>query len=59
MLNWLKKKTELDKLKLRYQRLMKKSFKAALTDNQKSEKFHQEARYIFNRIRDHESDKRL
>ncbi len=59
MLDWLKKKTEIEKLKLRYQRLMKKSYKAALTDNQKCEKFHQEARYIYNRIRDHESGNRL
>ncbi|MBT8261890.1 MAG: Lacal_2735 family protein [Bacteroidia bacterium] len=58
MLNWLKKKTEIEKLKLRYQKLMKKSFKAALSDTKKSDEFHQEARYIFNRIKDHESNKR-
>jgi hypothetical protein len=58
MLNWLKKKTEIEKLKLRYQKLMKKSYKAALTDTQKSDRFHEEARYIFNRIKDHELNKR-
>jgi hypothetical protein len=58
MLSWLKKKTEIEKLKERYRKLMKKSYTTALTDKQKSDKIHDEARYIFNRIKDREFENR-
>lgn len=57
MLNWLKQKTEIEKLKERYCQLMKKSFKTALKDRKKSEKLRKEAKVIYDRIKKYDSQK--
>ncbi|WP_103864835.1 MULTISPECIES: Lacal_2735 family protein [Aquimarina] len=51
MLAWLKHKTELEKLQHTYCKLMKSSYKLALTDKDKSDLLHQEADKILIQIK--------
>ena len=57
MLNWLRKKTEVERLKERYRKLMKKAFRTALNDQVESEKIHKEAKVIYDRIKEYDSRK--
>lgn len=45
-----RKKTRLEKLKARYTELMRKSFKASLKDQEKSEKVRKQAQEIYEEI---------
>lgn len=47
----IKRKTELDKLKQKYTRSMRKSFRLALIDREKSQIAHQEACQIHKQIK--------
>lgn len=50
MLNLFRKKSRLEKLEERYTCLMRKSFKTALRDTEKSEELHRQADEILNEI---------
>lgn len=58
MLKWFKNKSELDKLKERYCRLMKKSFKIALRDRKRSDKLRKEAKVLYDRIKKYDTQKK-
>lgn len=49
-MSWFRKKSRVEKLKERYTFLMKRSFKTALKDTEKSEKMHRQANKIFQEI---------
>lgn len=51
MFNWFKDKTELQKLKDKYSKLMKISYRLAVKDKEKSDKVHQEADKLLLRIK--------
>ena len=51
MLNLFRKKSRLDKLKARYQYLMRRSFEMALKDAEKSERIHREADELYKEIK--------
>ena len=51
MLKWLKGKSKLEKLKIRYRELMHKSYEVSLKDPQKSDKIHRQADKIFEEIK--------
>jgi hypothetical protein len=50
MCSWFKKETRLEKLKKRYSDLMRKSYKTALCDKEKSDLVKKKAREIFEEI---------
>jgi uncharacterized membrane protein len=50
MYTWFKKQTYLDKLKRRYTSLMRKSYKIALYDSEKSDRIHNEADKVYKEI---------
>lgn len=51
LLDWFRRKTELEKLKERYSRLMKKSYHTALYNKQKSDEINREARQLYSKIK--------
>jgi hypothetical protein len=55
MLNWLKKKSEIEILKDRYAELMRQSFRISLHDPQQSERLNKEAKNILQKLRDYQS----
>lgn len=50
MFNFFKKKSRLDKLRMRYTTLMRKSYEIALRDPKKSESVHSQADKIYEEI---------
>ncbi|MBK5214843.1 MAG: Lacal_2735 family protein [Flavobacteriaceae bacterium] len=60
MISWFRKKSRIEKLKERYTLLMRRSFKTALKDVEKSEHFHHLADKLFQEIKYlslHQNDK--
>ena len=55
MIDWLKKRSELEQLKSRYTNLMKKSYDLALHDKEASDRINQEAKEVYRLIKDLES----
>ena len=51
MVEWLKSKSQIEKLEERYAQLMKRSFKIALKDKTKSDSLSEEADALLQRIR--------
>lgn len=51
MLNLFRKKSRLEKLKVRYQYLMRRSFEMSLKDAEKSERIHREADELYKEIK--------
>lgn len=51
MNGWFSKKSKLEKLKLKYASLMKKSFETARSDIKKSKNIHHQADMLFEEIR--------
>ena len=51
MLDWLKKKSELQRLKEEYSQLMARSYKLALKNKAESDKINEEALQVFERIK--------
>ncbi|MGB3343058.1 MAG: Lacal_2735 family protein [Aequorivita sp.] len=51
MFSWFKKKSKLERLKKQYADLMRKSYKTALKDINKSEKAHRQADELFQKIK--------
>lgn len=51
MFVWFRKKSKIEILKERYAELMKKSYKAALNDVNKSEEVHRQADELFQKIK--------
>ena len=52
MFDWLKRKDELEKLKIKYRDLMKRSFKLAVSDKRRSELARSEAQEVLEKIQD-------
>ncbi|WP_062059808.1 Lacal_2735 family protein [Aquimarina longa] len=52
MFTWLKNKTELQRLQYNYCKLMKSSYKLALTNKQKSDQLHERANQIMLQIKE-------
>jgi len=50
MFDLFKRKSRLEKLKIRYRNLMKKSYEIALRDQKRSERVHLEAEKIYKEI---------
>tara|TARA_R110002124_G_scaffold287089_1_gene470234 strand:- start:9993 stop:10175 length:183 start_codon:yes stop_codon:yes gene_type:complete len=50
MFDWLKRKDELEKLKIKYRDLMKRSFKLAVSDKRRSELARSEAQEVLEKI---------
>lgn len=50
MFDWLKRKDELEKLKVKYRDLMKRSFKLAVSDKRRSELARNEAQEVLEKI---------
>lgn len=55
MLNWFRRKTQLDKLKERYRRLMRKSYQVALHDTEESDNINREARNLLEKIKEYKN----
>ena len=55
MIDWLKKRSELEQLKTRYTNLMKKSYQLALHDKEGSDRINQEAQKIYQQIKELQS----
>ncbi|MCB0465200.1 MAG: Lacal_2735 family protein [Aequorivita sp.] len=51
MTSWFRKKSKIEKLKVRYTYLMRRSFEMALKDTEKSEKLHRQADNLFKEIK--------
>lgn len=54
MLGWIKKKSEVDRLKDRYAFLMKRSFKTSLHNRKESERLNKEARRILRKLKEYQ-----
>lgn len=50
MLNWFKRRSRLERLKVRYRNLMRESYKLALRDPKKCDRIHSEAERIYKEI---------
>jgi len=50
LMNWLEKKSELEKLKRQYSDLMRQSYETALKDKQESDRINREAQKVYDKI---------
>ena len=50
-MNWLEKKSELEKLKKEYSELMRQSYEIALKDKKESDRIHREAKELLETIK--------
>ncbi|RZT00200.1 hypothetical protein EV197_1436 [Aquimarina brevivitae] len=59
MFDWIQNKTELQLLKEKYCKLMKKSYQLALSDKKKSDALNLEAKQLLSKIKDYEAEKEI
>jgi hypothetical protein len=56
MLDWLKQRSEIEVLKVKYTNLMKKSYQLALRDKEASDRVHDEAEKLYQKIKELQSN---
>ena len=56
MLDWLKQRSEIEALKIKYCNLMKKSYQLALRDKEASDRIHDEAEKLYQKIKELQSN---